>query len=140
MGHAGVPKVLEIDARLPSQTPACAYHASDVNIVQVLAETFAAGAAPAGLASGPAATAARRGAVYQHVLVADGRVQVLGEHVVGAAGPLRRCDGLWGADVVLTDGPVERAAGSRVVDLDAAPLRPRRRLTEPLGRRDHDHG
>ena len=120
MGHAGFPKVLEIDARLPSQTPACAYHASDVNIVQVLAETFAAGVAPAGLASGPAATAARRGAVYEHVLVADGRVQVLGEHVVGAAGPLRRCDGLWGADVVLTDGPVERAAGSRVVDLDAA--------------------
>ncbi len=120
MGHAGVPKVLEIDARLPSQTPACAYHASDVNIVQVLAETFASGAVPADLAAGPAATAARRGAVYEHVLVADGRVQVLGEHVVGAAGPLRRCEGLWGADVVLTDGPVERALGAKVVDLGEA--------------------
>jgi pyrrolysine biosynthesis protein PylC len=120
MGHAGVPKVLEIDARLPSQTPACAYHASDVNIVQVLAETFAGGAAPAVLAAGPAATAARRGAVYEHVLVTDGRVQVLGEHVVGAAGPLRRCEGLWGADVVLTDGPVERVHGSKVIDLGRA--------------------
>jgi pyrrolysine biosynthesis protein PylC len=120
MGHAGVPKVLEIDARLPSQTPACAYHASDVNIVQLLVETFAAGAPPAGLASGPGATAARRGAVYEHVLVAEGRARVLGEHVVGAAGPLRRCEGLWGADVVLTDGPVERALGAKVVDLGEA--------------------
>jgi len=111
IGHRGVPKVLEIDARLPSQTPACAYHASGVNIVRVLAETFAAGRVPAELAGGPAATAARRGAVYQHVLVSGGRVEVLGEHVVGAAGPLRRCDGLWGADVVLTDRPEVRSPG-----------------------------
>ena len=112
IGHRGLPKVLEIDARLPSQTPACAYHASGVNIVQVLAETFAAGRVPEGLAGGPDVTAARRGAVYQHVLVSRGRVEVLGEHVVGSAGPLRRCDGLWGADVVLTDGPDGRPSGS----------------------------
>ena len=115
----GVPRVIEIDARLPSQTPACAFHASDVNVIEVLAETFAAGAVPPALAGGrPAETAARRGAVYEHVLVADGRVEVLGEHVVGAAGPLRRYDGLWGADVVLTDGPVERTAGTGIVVLD----------------------
>ena len=115
----GVPRVIEIDARLPSQTPACAFHASDVNLIEVLATAFAAGAVPPALAGGrPAATAARRGAVYEHVLVADGRVQVLGEHVVGAAGPLRRYDGLWGADVVLTDGPVERPVARGVVVLD----------------------
>ena len=133
IGHGGVPKVLEIDARLPSQTPACAYHASGVNIVQVLAETFAAGRAPAGLAAGPQATAARRGAVYQHVLVRHGRVEVLGEHVVGAAGPLWRCDGLWGADVVLTDGPDGRQADAPSGPVTAVgsgadnvvPLRPR---------------
>jgi pyrrolysine biosynthesis protein PylC len=105
IGPGGTPKVIEIDARLPSQTPACAFHASDVNIVQLLAETFAAGRIPSALTHGRAATAAKRGAVYEHVLVADGRVQVLGEHIVGAAEPLTRCDGLWGADVVLTDGP-----------------------------------
>ena len=93
----GTPKVIEIDARLPSQTPAAVFHASDVNIVALLAETFAAERPPA------VATAARRGAVYEHVLVEGGRVEVLGEHIVGAAGPLRRCDGLYGADVVLTD-------------------------------------
>ena len=93
----GTPKVIEIDARLPSQTPAAVFHASDVNIVALLAETFAAGKPPV------VDPLARRGAVYQHVLVENGRVEVLGEHVVGSAGPLRRCDGLYGADVVLTD-------------------------------------
>ncbi|MGZ4199347.1 MAG: 3-methylornithine--L-lysine ligase PylC, partial [Thermoleophilia bacterium] len=88
----GTPKVIEIDARLPSQTPAAVFHASDVNIVALLAETFAAERPPA------VATAVRRGAVYEHVLVEGGRVEVLGEHIVGAAGPLRRCDGLYGAD------------------------------------------
>ena len=93
----GTPKVIEIDARLPSQTPAAVFHASDVNIVALLAETFAAGK-PAAIDA-----RARRGAVYQHVLVENGRAEVLGEHVIGSAGPLRRCDGLYGADVVLTD-------------------------------------
>ena len=105
----GTPKVIEIDARLPSQTPAAVFHASDVNIVALLAETFAAGSPPA------VAAGARRGAVYEHVLVEDGRVEVLGEHIVGAAGPLRRCDGLFGADVVLTDRPESGASRERWV-------------------------
>ena len=100
----GTPKVIEIDARLPSQTPAAVFHASDVNIVALLAETFAAGRPPA-----PDARP-RRGAVYEHVLVADGKVEVLGEHIVGSAGPLSRCDGLYGADVVLTDHPAGGSA------------------------------
>ena len=105
----GTPKVIEIDARLPSQTPAAVFHASDVNIVALLAETFAAGGPPA------VATGARRGAVYEHVLVEGGKVEVLGEHIVGAAGPLRRCDGLFGADVVLTDRPRARRLAGRWV-------------------------
>ncbi len=43
----GTPKVIEIDARLPSQTPAAVFHASDVNIVALLAEAFAADRPPA---------------------------------------------------------------------------------------------
>jgi len=97
MVGGGSPRVLEIDARLPSQTPAAVFHSCGVNIVALLVETFREGRAPAP----PAAPA--RGAVYQHVLVRDGTVQVLGERVVGSAGPLVRHEGLWGADVVLTD-------------------------------------
>ena len=107
----GTPKVIEIDARLPSQTPTAVFHGSDVNIVALLAETFAAGKPPV------VDPRARRGAVYQHVLVENGRVEVLGEHGVGSAGPLRRCDGLYGADVVLTDhadgAGAPRASGAK---------------------------
>lgn len=97
MVGGGRPKVLEVDARLPSQTPAAVFHSSGVNVVSMLYETIAGGALP----QPPPAPA--RGAVYEHVLVEGGRVEVTGEHVVGAAAPLRRHDGLWGADVVLTD-------------------------------------
>ena len=53
----GTPKVIEIDARLPSQTPAAVFHASGANIVELLVESFAAGR-PAGRAH--AGTARRR--------------------------------------------------------------------------------
>ena len=134
----GTPKVIEIDARLPSQTPAAVYHASDANIVALLAETFAAERPPA------VATAARRGAVYEHVLVEAGRVEVLGEHIVAGAGPLRRCDGLYGADVVLTDRPDSGASRSRWVAVlmtrGATAAAARSRAAAAVARLADEHG
>jgi pyrrolysine biosynthesis protein PylC len=97
MVGGGQAKVLEIDARLPSQTPAAVFHSSGLNVVSMLYETVAHGVLP------QVPPRLSRGAVYQHVLVDGGRVEVLGERVIGAAAPLSRYDGLWGADVVLTD-------------------------------------
>ena len=134
----GTPKVIEIDARLPSQTPAAVYHASDANIVALLAETFAAERPPA------VAVGARRGAVYEHVLVEDGRVEVLGEHIVAGAGPLRRCDGLYGADVVLTDRPESGASRSRWVAVlmtrGATAAAARSRAAAAVARLADEHG
>jgi len=134
----GTPKVIEIDARLPSQTPAAVYHASDANIVALLAETFAAERPPA------VATDARRGAVYEHVLVEGGRVEVLGEHIVATAGPLRRCDGLFGADVVLTDRPDSGASRGRWVAVlmtrGATAAAARERAAAAVARLADEHG
>ena len=134
----GTPKVIEIDARLPSQTPAAVYQASDANIVALLAETFAAERPPA------VAVGARRGAVYEHVLVEDGRVEVLGEHIVAGAGPLRRCDGLYGADVVLTDRPESGASRSRWVAVlmtrGATAVAARSRAATAVARLADEHG
>ena len=134
----GTPKVIEIDARLPSQTPAAVYHASDANIVALLAETFAAERPPA------VATDARRGAVYEHVLVEGGRVEVLGEHIVATAGPLRRCDGLFGADVVLTDRPERGASRGRWVAVlmtrGATAAAARSRAAAAVARLADEHG
>jgi len=97
MVHGGQLKVLEIDARLPSQTPTAVYHSCGVNIVQLLSETVLGDQLPA------VDRAARRGCAYQHVRVAGGAVEVLGEHVMSDARPLRLVTGLYGADEVIAD-------------------------------------
>lgn len=97
MLHGGKLKVLEIDARLPSQTPTAVYHACGVNIVQLLAETVLGGSVP------PVDRIVRQGCCYQHVAVAGGAVEVIGEHVMASARPLRLQSGRYGACEVLTE-------------------------------------
>ena len=97
MVAGATPKVLEIDARLPSQTPTAVYWSSGLNIVELLAETARSGAPPA------VDCAARRACVYQHVRASEGLLEVLGEHVMGGAGPLRLVPGFFGVDEALTD-------------------------------------
>ena len=41
--HRGELKVLEIDARLPSQTPTVVFHSTGVNLVEVLGNSFIRG-------------------------------------------------------------------------------------------------
>ena len=91
------PKVIEIDARLPSQTPTAVYHCCGVNMVQVLVELMVEGREPQ-----PDLTP-RAGVVYQHVRVADGAIEVVGEHVMTEARPLARRPGFFGASDALTD-------------------------------------
>ena len=97
-------KVIEIDARLPSQTPTAVYHACGVNIVALLVEGFQSGVPPA------ADCTPRRAVVYEHVRVADGVLTVCGEHVMGTARPLYLHPGLFGAYEVLTDWNESAAA------------------------------
>jgi len=91
------PKVLEIDARLPSQTPTAVYWSSGLNILEALARTVLDGRLPA-IDREP-----RRACVYQHVHAGDGRLRVLGEHVMGTARPLALVPGFFGAHEALTD-------------------------------------
>jgi pyrrolysine biosynthesis protein PylC len=100
MVHGDRLKVLEIDARLPSQTPTAVWGACGVNMVQLLAETVLNDALR------PVIVSPRRGCCYQHVCVQGGAVEVLGEHMMGGARPLRLVPDLYGADEVITDRPV----------------------------------
>jgi 3-methylornithine--L-lysine ligase len=97
MVAADGPRVLEIDARLPSQTPTAVYWSSGLNILEALAATVRRGELP------PVDRSPRRAAVYQHVLARDGRLKVQGEHVMGAAAPLTCVPGFFGVDEALTD-------------------------------------
>jgi len=91
------PKVLEIDARLPSQTPTAVYWSSGLNIVELLGETARRGVPPR------VDRAPRRACVYQHVHAHDGLLEVAGEHVMGNAAPLQLVEGFFGVDETLTD-------------------------------------
>jgi pyrrolysine biosynthesis protein PylC len=97
MVAAGEAKVIEIDARLPSQTPAAVLHAYDVNLLELLVAASQSGVVP------EVDRRARRGVVYEHVLARDGALRVVGEHVMGAARPLRHVEGFFGADEAMTD-------------------------------------
>lgn len=94
-----VPKVIEIDCRLPSQTPTAVYHACDLNMVALMVQACVGGRLPV------IDRAPRRAVVYQHVRVSMGGLEVVGEHALAAAGPLRLVEGFYGAHVALTDGP-----------------------------------
>jgi len=91
------PKVLEIDARLPSQTPTAVYWSCGLNIVELLRDTARRGAPP------QVDRAPRRACVYQHVHAHEGLLEVAGEHVMGSAAPLRLVEGFFGVDEALTD-------------------------------------
>jgi len=109
-------KLLEIDARLPSQTPTAVFWSSGLNIVELLAETARAGAPPV------VDRTVARACVYQHVRAARGMLEVLGEHVMGGAGPLRLIPGFFGADEALTDYAPGRAewAATLIVAAESA--------------------
>ncbi len=94
----GTLKVLEIDARLPSQTPTAVYRSSGVNMLELLYNLFAGkqGGAerdPAGL----------QAVVYEHIRVTPDRIETLGERIIAAAGPLKYHRDFFGADEALTD-------------------------------------
>jgi 3-methylornithine--L-lysine ligase len=97
MVRGAEPKLLEIDARLPSQTPTAVYWSSGLNILELLERTVREGAPPA------VDRAPGRACVYQHVRASRGMLEVLGEHVMGSAGPLSPAPGFFGADEALTD-------------------------------------
>ena len=111
-------KLLEIDARIPSQTPAAILHSTGVNLLaelydlfcgrfegDPLTETRGAGRTGDGTASGETATcdAEPRYASYEHYLVEDGNPRSLGEHIMTQGGALRLETGAWGADEAVTD-------------------------------------
>ncbi len=95
----GVLKVLEIDARLPSQTPTVVYHASGYNLIEELADLFCGG----DFTAKPLKQQKKMEVSFEHLLIADGQISGHGEHIIASAGPLSLLTDFCGADEVLTD-------------------------------------
>jgi len=104
--HDGLPKVLEVDARLPSQTPTAVYWSTGVNIVEMLGTLFLQGSldcvlkqrSKPGRSSKPP-----RGVIYEHISVSRNRLEVAGEHIMTGVGPLQIRRDFFGADEAITN-------------------------------------
>ena len=96
--NQGVPKVLEIDARLPSQTPTAVYESTGINMLELLGHIFVTDTMPI-----IPKIKALRGVVYEHIKVSQDGLEFLGEHIMGEVDSLEIVHDFFGADVSLTN-------------------------------------
>lgn len=96
--HRGELKVLEIDARLPSQTPTVVYHSSGSNIIELLSlsKEFKNTIFPVNKNK-------YKGVIYEHIKVGAGKLKICGERIIGEAGVLSMIKKFFGADEALTN-------------------------------------
>lgn len=94
--HNGQLKVLEIDARLPSQTPIAVYHSTGINMLKLMAEAVLDQVRKVEVIS-------ERVCIYQQIAVSSERYRILGEKIMGKVGPLEVVDGFFGADEAITN-------------------------------------
>jgi pyrrolysine biosynthesis protein PylC len=96
--HGKELKVLEIDARLPSQTPTAVLHSTGINMLELLYNTYVNQAVPEHLEIG-----LERNVIFEHIKVTPDSLEILGEHIMTEAGPLTHYRDFFGADEALTD-------------------------------------
>ena len=91
-------KVLEIDARLPSQTPITVYGSTRLNMVHMLGKLFSDNFTE----SAPRIDTVR-GTVYEHIRVSSELLETKGEHIMSTGGPLYLRQDFFGADEAITN-------------------------------------
>jgi len=96
--HQGRLKVLEIDARLPSQTPTAVYKSTGINMIELLGDVFINNALSASVPINQ-----EKAVIYEHISVSPEAIEVAGEHIMAGAAPLRIQEGFFGADEAITD-------------------------------------
>ncbi|MDW5563868.1 MAG: 3-methylornithine--L-lysine ligase PylC [Methanomassiliicoccus sp.] len=93
----GVPRVLEIDARIPSQTPTAVFHSHGINMVDMLVKMSLGEALEKPSRDGAKA------AFYEHISVDDGIMRSCGEGRFAEVSRPRIVPGLFGSDEMITD-------------------------------------
>jgi pyrrolysine biosynthesis protein PylC len=97
ISHNGQLKLLEIDARLPSQTPISVYHSTGMNMVEMMVELAL------GSAKNIRVSTEKQVCVYQQIEVGGGQIRVLGEHIMSECRALRIREGFYGCTAAITD-------------------------------------
>jgi pyrrolysine biosynthesis protein PylC len=91
-------KVLEIDARLPSQTPTAVFRSTGFNMIEVLAELFLNPPSKFDPRLKPA-----KGVVYEHIKVSSNVLEVAGENIMTVTDALFLHQDFFGADEAITN-------------------------------------
>lgn len=96
--HKNELKILEIDARLPSQTPTTVFKSTGINMIELLYDIFNTGKIPF-----IPAIRDEKAIIYEHIKVNSDSIELSGEHIISKARPLRHQTDFFGADEALTD-------------------------------------
>jgi pyrrolysine biosynthesis protein PylC len=119
-------KLIEIDARFPSQTPTAVYHSTGINMVSMLVDLFTENKLEMPDHVPP------RSVIYEHLMVKDGTLYFRGEGVLSHHPGMTVRPGLFGADEVITDyGPEQDSWAATVIitGRDRAEVLKKRRRT-----------
>jgi pyrrolysine biosynthesis protein PylC len=92
-------RVLEIDARLPSQTPAAVYHSTGINLLELLVEYSAEGTWPPSRQS----SGEMKAVIYEHLRFKDGILETAGENILKEAKMLRFYQNQFSANVMVSN-------------------------------------
>jgi pyrrolysine biosynthesis protein PylC len=96
--HEETLKVLEVDARLPSQTPTAVFWSTGINILEMLADLFLNKGDPSrGDMDAP------MGVVCEHIKVTPDCLEVAGEHVMSGTDALQIRKNFFGANEAITN-------------------------------------
>ena len=96
--HEDELKVIEMDARLPSQTPTTVYWSTGLNMVQLLGNLFLNRQTRIQPDSKQ-----EHGVIYEHISVAKNHLEIAGEHIMAGADALKVCPDFFGADEAITN-------------------------------------
>jgi pyrrolysine biosynthesis protein PylC len=108
------PRVNEMNARLPSQTPSVVYQSTKINMAELLIGLFLEDRmAPVA----HSVTHSPRAVVYQHVKILGNELRVQGEHVMADASGLRLEKDFLGADEAITNLELGVDPNNRVATL-----------------------
>ena len=91
-------KVIEIDARLPSQTPTAVYHSIGINYLEILYDIF-----NKGILSDIPSSYHENYVIFEHIRLSSGNLEALGEHILSEAGFLTLKEDFFGVDEAITD-------------------------------------
>jgi len=96
--HENELKVLEIDARLPSQTPTAVYWSTGLNMVRMMDDLFVSGSRMR--LNDPIHS---KSVIYEHIQVSPNMLKFAGEGIMSQGGPLRIQSDFFGADEAITN-------------------------------------